>query len=74
MVGAEWDIIGERPAPSVSELLGPQEVVINPHYMLQLLKYGMKIGETHQGNMGPEALQREAEVCAFGFLFLQCNL
>lgn len=37
----------------MKELLGPEETVINPHYMRQLLEYGMKMA-AHQGTIDVE--------------------
>jgi serine/threonine-protein kinase TTK/MPS1 len=53
----------EAEPPAVKELLAPDETVINPYYMRQLLQYGIKLGEAQSSDMSPEALLREAEVC-----------
>jgi serine/threonine-protein kinase TTK/MPS1 len=52
----------EKPKNDIGEFLGPQETVINPYYMRQLLEYGMSMGR-NQGNLDPEAMLKEAEVC-----------
>ncbi|RDB17945.1 Serine/threonine-protein kinase mph1 [Hypsizygus marmoreus] len=46
--------------PTIKELLAPDETVINPYYMRQLLEYGIKLG-AQNADMSPEALLREAE-------------
>ncbi|GLB38489.1 putative protein kinase superfamily protein [Lyophyllum shimeji] len=51
----------EPSKPAVKELLAPDETVINPYYMRQLLQYGIKLGESRSADMTPEALLREAE-------------
>ena len=53
------------PPPPVKDLLEPDETVINPFYMRQLLEYGIKLGVSQGGDMDPESLLREAEVCHF---------
>jgi CRISPR/Cas system-associated protein Csm6 len=55
-------VIFEAEPPAVKDLLAPDETVINPYYMRQLLQYGIKLGEAQSSDMGPEALLREAEV------------
>jgi hypothetical protein len=55
----------EAEPPAVKELLAPDETVINPYYMRQLLQYGIKLGEAQSSDMTPEALLREAEVSGF---------
>lgn len=50
------------PRPPVKDLLEPDESVINPFYMRQLLEYGIRLGRS-QSDMDPESLLREAEVC-----------
>ena len=52
----------EAEPPAVKDLLAPDETVINPYYMRQLLQYGIKLGEAQSSDMSPEALLREAEV------------
>jgi serine/threonine-protein kinase TTK/MPS1 len=54
----------EAEPPAVKDLLAPDETVINPYYMRQLLQYGIKLGEAQSSDMSPETLLREAEVCA----------
>jgi CRISPR/Cas system-associated protein Csm6 len=53
-------LIAEVPPAKVA--LAPDETVINPYYMRQLLQYGIKLGEAQNSDMSPEALLREAEV------------
>jgi len=48
--------------PALEDLLGPQEVVINPHYMAQLLAYGMNLGRSHPTGWDQDDLDREAAV------------
>ncbi|KAH7909892.1 kinase-like domain-containing protein [Hygrophoropsis aurantiaca] len=44
------------------ELLGPEETIINPYYMKQLLEYGIKLGQQAQsGEIDQAHLEREAE-------------
>lgn len=50
------------PPPPVKDLLEPDESVINPFYMRQLLEYGIKLGSSQGGEMDPESLLRDAEV------------
>jgi len=56
------------PPPPVKDLLEPDETIINPFYMRQLLEYGIKLGVSQGGDMDPESLLREAEVCLSPFL------
>lgn len=53
------------PPQPVKDLLEPDETVINPFYMRQLLEYGIKLGLSQSGDIDPESLLREAEVCIF---------
>ncbi|KAF8158393.1 hypothetical protein B0H34DRAFT_454137 [Crassisporium funariophilum] len=57
----DWLAMKEPDHPPVKDLLGPEDVIINPYYMRQLLQYGIKLGETQNGAMDDEALLREAE-------------
>jgi hypothetical protein len=54
----------------VKDLLEPDESIINPFYMRQLLEYGIKLGLSQNGEIDPESLLREAEVCTLSHLFL----
>jgi serine/threonine-protein kinase TTK/MPS1 len=56
--------------PAVKDLLAPDETVINPYYMRQLLQYGIKLGEAQSADMSPEAMLREAEVSSLFLTFL----
>lgn len=56
---------GIAPPPPVKELLEPDETIINPFYMRQLLEYGIKLGSSQSADMDPESLLREAEVIPF---------
>lgn len=49
----------------MKDLLAPDETVISPYYMRQLLQYGIKLGEAQNTDMSPEGLLREAEVGIF---------
>ncbi|KDQ62396.1 hypothetical protein JAAARDRAFT_121881 [Jaapia argillacea MUCL 33604] len=49
------------PDPPAQQGPGPDEAVINPYYMRQLLQYGIKLGRSHPDEMDPEDLLREAE-------------
>ena len=51
-------IAKEEQKSELKELLGPEETVINPHYMRQLLEYGLRMA-AHQG---PIDLEQEAQV------------
>lgn len=55
------------PAPTQStnpkELLASDEVIINPHYMCQLLQYGLRLGQQNT-ELSPEALLKEGQVCS----------
>lgn len=46
----------------IQSLLAENETVINPHYMRQLLEYGMKLAQAHRDGpgLGDEGLDREA--------------
>ena len=59
------DIAPPRP---VKDLLEPDESIINPFYMRQLLEYGIKLGLSQSGDIDPESLLREAEVHHFSFI------
>jgi len=56
------DIAPPRP---VKDLLEPDESIINPFYMRQLLEYGIKLGVSQNGKMDPDSLLRDAEVIPF---------
>ncbi|KAH7920989.1 kinase-like protein [Leucogyrophana mollusca] len=62
-----------HPAPKTArELLGPEETIINPYYMKQLLEYGIKLGQqaaAQGGEIEVGHLEREAEVGFFVFFF-----
>jgi hypothetical protein len=62
-----FDIAPPRP---VKDLLEPDESIINPFYMRQLLEYGIKLGLSQSGDIDPESLLREAEVYTFSHLSL----
>ena len=62
---ALFDIAPPRP---VKDLLEPDETIINPFYMRQLLEYGIKLGLGQNGNLDPESLLREAELYLFSFV------
>lgn len=61
LLDQDWLAMKEPEPPAVKELLAPDETVINPYYMRQLLQYGIKLGEAQSSDMSPEALLREAE-------------
>lgn len=53
------------PPPPAKDLLEPDESIINPFYMRQLLEYGIKLGSSQTADMDPDSLLREAEVYSF---------
>ena len=59
------DIAPPRP---VKDLLEPDESIINPFYMRQLLEYGIKLGVSQNGEINPDSLLRDAEVYLFSFV------
>ena len=54
----------------MKDLLEPDESIINPFYMRQLLEYGIKLGVSQNGEIDPDSLLREAEVYTFSHLSL----
>jgi hypothetical protein len=56
------DNLSSADPPAVKELLGPDETVINPHYMRQLLQYGIRLGLSQSSDPDSEQLLRDAEV------------
>lgn len=55
--------LAEPPAAAAQPQLAPDETIINPYYMRQLLTYGIKLGQqTQNGDMDPDDLLKEAEV------------
>ncbi|KAH6912924.1 other/TTK protein kinase [Coprinopsis sp. MPI-PUGE-AT-0042] len=52
-LGLRAELAKEEKKTELKELLGPEETVINPHYMRQLLEYGMKMA-AHQGTIDVE--------------------
>ncbi|KAF9077612.1 kinase-like domain-containing protein [Rhodocollybia butyracea] len=51
-----------EPTPTMKDLLRPDETVINPFYMAQLLKYGIQLGQAGQTfKDDPEGLAKAAE-------------
>jgi len=61
LLDQDWLAMKEPEPPAVKDLLAPDETVINPYYMRQLLQYGIKLGEAQSSDMSPETLLREAE-------------
>ena len=59
------DIAPPRP---VKDLLEPDESIINPFYVRQLLEYGIKLGVSQNGEINPDSLLRDAEVYLFSFV------
>ncbi|KAF8895397.1 kinase-like domain-containing protein [Infundibulicybe gibba] len=57
----EQDWLSMKEPPTSRDFLALDETVINPHYMEQLLQYGIKLGQTHGGEMSPAELLRDAE-------------
>jgi len=57
----DWLAMKEPDPPAVKELLAPDETVINPYYMRQLLQYGIKLGQTQGAGMDNDQLLRDAE-------------
>jgi serine/threonine-protein kinase TTK/MPS1 len=48
---------------SIKELLTPDETVINPHYMRQLLEYGIRLGQkSPNADVPPDQLFKDADV------------
>lgn len=64
-----WLAVKEPEPPTMREMLAPDETVITPYYMRQLLQYGIKLGEGKDFDMSPENLLKEAEVSLF-YVFL----
>ena len=54
----------------MKDLLEPDESIINPFYMRQLLEYGIKLGLSQNGEIDPDSLLREAEVYTFSRLLV----
>ena len=54
----------------MKDLLGPDESIINPFYMRQLLEYGIKLGVSYNGEINTDSLLREAEVYLFSFVLI----
>ncbi|KAJ3841718.1 other/TTK protein kinase [Lentinula raphanica] len=50
-----------EPTPTIKDLLGSDEAVINPFYMGQLLKYGIQLGLAGQKLEDPKDLTKAAE-------------
>ncbi|EIW59219.1 kinase-like protein [Trametes versicolor FP-101664 SS1] len=50
--------------PTLEDLLRPDETIINPHYMMQLLRYGIQQGLDHMAMLPEERLKSEADVSA----------
>ena len=53
------------PPAAPSPELGPDETIINPHYMMQLLVYGLRMGQQSDVEWNEETLMKEGEVSAF---------
>lgn len=47
-------------SPPLKDLLKENEAVINPHYMQQLLEYGIKLAA--EGGLDAQSLLKDAEV------------
>ncbi len=45
--------------PTLNDLLAPDQTVISPLYMMQLLQYGIKLG---QAGRSPDGLEEESAV------------
>ncbi|KAF7422588.1 Dual-specificity kinase, spindle pole body (SPB) duplication and spindle checkpoint function [Pleurotus ostreatus] len=64
LLAQEWLAMGDEshqtaaPAPPK---LAPDETIINPHYMRQLLQYGIRLGQTGDANLDDDALMQDAE-------------
>lgn len=50
------------PAPNAGPELAADETIINPHYMMQLLIYGLRMGERKDVDWTDENLFKEGEV------------
>ncbi|KAJ4491323.1 kinase-like domain-containing protein [Lentinula edodes] len=51
-----------EPTPTIKDLLKPDEAVINPFYMGQLLRYGIQLGLAGQSLEDPQDMAKAAEV------------
>ena len=50
------------PAPAPAPQLAPDETIINPHYMMQLLVYGLRMGQRQDVEWNSDNLLAEGEV------------
>lgn len=69
--GTDWDyryVVAEKPQKA-RDLLGPDETIINPHYMKQLLKYGISIGMENPDALNSRDLDGDAVVRGIDYLF-----
>ncbi|KAF4577158.1 Dual-specificity kinase, spindle pole body (SPB) duplication and spindle checkpoint function [Pleurotus pulmonarius] len=57
LLAQEWLAMGDSSPPK----LAPDETIINPHYMRQLLQYGIRLGQTSDANADEDALMQDAE-------------
>jgi hypothetical protein len=59
------------PIPDAHQLLGPNETIIDTHFMQQLLSYGISLGRQNDNSKldDPAALADEAQVLP---VLLQC--
>ncbi|KAJ8454299.1 hypothetical protein ONZ45_g19359 [Pleurotus djamor] len=64
LLAEEWLAMerNEPPPPEPKPVLKPDETIINPHYMRQLLQYGIKLGQSGGAEMDAATLLRDAEV------------
>ncbi len=58
--------------PTLEQLLRPDETIMNPHYMKQLLKYGIQLGLQHMSELPEEKLESEAQVGVLCDTYMLC--
>ncbi|KAF8917110.1 kinase-like domain-containing protein [Mucidula mucida] len=59
----DWVAMTEPKSPSPSRpQLAPDETIINPHYMKQLIEYGIKLGQQKPAGVSNDWLEYDAEV------------
>lgn len=60
------------PTPTMADLLGEDETVINPFYMKQLLEYGIRLGQDPKGKEATqEFLEEDAQVSHLTYVWHQ---
>lgn len=67
-------VLAHQTAAPAPPKLAPDETIINPHYMRQLLQYGIRLGQTGDANLDDDALMQDAEVrIYFPDIFTKCS-